>query len=81
MSDESTHQSARGSRRTKHLAAFLYGAHVGEVSQDTNGNPAFVYDEQWSTLPNAVPLSLSMSTNIGPIWREANSALSVGPAA
>jgi serine/threonine-protein kinase HipA len=62
VNDESARPSARRSRRTKHLTAFLYGARVGEISEDKNGNPAFVYDEQWSTLPDAVPLSLSMPT-------------------
>lgn len=54
--------SAGRSRRSKHLAAFLYGARVGEVSEGKNGNPAFAYDEQWPMLPDAVPLSLSMPT-------------------
>jgi serine/threonine-protein kinase HipA len=62
VSDESARPYESRSWRTKHLAAFLYGAHVGEVSERKNGNPAFAYDEQWSALPNAVPLSLSMPT-------------------
>lgn len=62
MSDESTPPSRGRRRRTRHLAAFLYGARVGEVSEDKNGQPTFVYDDQWSTLSDAVPLSLSMPT-------------------
>ncbi|HET6235640.1 MAG TPA: type II toxin-antitoxin system HipA family toxin [Acetobacteraceae bacterium] len=62
MSDESARAYDGRSWRNKHLAVFLYGAHVGEVSEGKNGNPTFVYDEQWSALPNAVPLSLSMPT-------------------
>jgi serine/threonine-protein kinase HipA len=64
VSEESVLPTMGRNRRAKHLSVFLYGRAVGEIRQDSAGNPAFVYDEQWPTLPGNVPLSLSMPTTL-----------------
>ncbi len=46
--------------KTRELAAWMNGEHVGQWRTDASGQHAFHYEESWLTTPASRPLSLSM---------------------